>query len=254
MPTLDAISIASIKSWAVLHPPVFPEGNWDLQSKLGAQDVWLRSDGVRIHSWWIPKEGARFATLFLHGNAVNVSQRDEHIRTIRKAGSALLILDYHGFGKSGGRRSVDHLYSDGQAGYNYLLRGYARNRIIVHGESLGTTVAVDLAARKSCAGLILEAPFTSGGDLVVEKLLRGIGRLFPICFNSKRQILRVRCPLLIIHGNKDEVIPISLGRALFAAANKPKSFWTVPGAGHNDLVEVAGVRYGKRLRSFYKSL
>src|SRR5262249_5671534 len=124
------------------------------------------------------------------------------------------------------------------------------SRIVIHGESLGSAVAVELAARRPCARVVLEAPFTSAAQ-VAGTVLPLIGPLLISSFDSKAKIGRTRAPLLIIHGDRDEVIPYRMGRELYDAAPEPKSFWTVEGAGHNDLVETAGDHYCERLAAFY---
>jgi fermentation-respiration switch protein FrsA (DUF1100 family) len=240
---------------ALYHPLKYPQGFWEIQSRLAAEDVWLRAaDGVRIHAWYIRQPEAAVATLYLHGNAGNITHRAGNIPLITGAGSSLLLLDYRGYGRSEGKPSEKGLYLDADAGYQYLLEaGYAAERIVVQGESLGSAVAVDLAARRRCAGLVLEAPFTSAKE-VAGRILPVVGPLVVWGFDSKRKIAAVRAPVLILHGDRDEVIAFDLGRKLFEAAREPKWFWPVPGAGHNDLIEVAGVRYRERLREFYGRL
>jgi len=124
---------------------------------------------------------------------------------------------------------------------------------VAHGESLGTAVAVDLAARRPCAGVVLEAPFSSA-RAVAARVLPVIGPLLVSSYDSASKIQRVRAPLLFLHGDRDSIVPLDLGRALFDAAREPKAFWVVPGADHNDLVEAAGPRYRERLREFYGKL
>ena len=242
-------------SRAIYFPARHPEGFWDLQQQLGASDVWLRAaDGVRIHGWWIPTRDARIATLFLHGNAGNLTHRAPHVLEITAAGSSVLLLDYRGYGRSEGRPTEQGLYLDAEAGYRWLVSsGHSPQTVVAHGESLGTAVAVDLAARHRCGGLVLEAPFTSARD-VAGRVLPVIGPLITWGLDSKRKIPKVRAPVLIIHGTRDEVIPFDLGKALFAAARPPKWFWAVEGAGHNDIVETAGASYRSRLADFYAGL
>jgi fermentation-respiration switch protein FrsA (DUF1100 family) len=249
------LAIVYVAHQSLYFPAKYPEGSWEAQALLGASDVWLdTSDGVRVHAWSIPRAGAAWVTLHLHGNGGNITHRYPHYHEIQAAGSAVLALDYRGYGKSGGKPSESGLYRDAEAAYDYLLKaGYRANQIIVHGESLGTAVAVELASRRPCAGVVLEAPFTSASD-VAGTVVPVIGSLAMWGFNSRARIGRVHVPVLMIHGDRDEVIPLRLGQALFAAALEPKSFWLVPGAGHNDIAEVAGARYGERLQSFYKSL
>jgi fermentation-respiration switch protein FrsA (DUF1100 family) len=190
----------------------------------------------------------------LHGNAGNLTHRFLPIREITAAGSSVLMLDYRGYGKSGGSPSEHGLYADAQTAYLYLLNhGYSAQHIVLQGESLGTAVAVDLASRKACAGVVLEAAFTSGSD-VANTVLPFVGPLVFRGFDSKSKIAKIRAPLLFFHGDNDEIIPLKLGRSLFEAAPEPKSFIEIPGAGHNDLVETAGSTYRERLHEFYGRL
>jgi uncharacterized protein len=130
-------------------------------------------------TWWIMAPQASLVTLYLHGNAGNVTHRFLQIREITAGGSSVLMLDYRGYGKSGGSPSEHGLYADADAAYLYLLdHGYSARHIVLQGESLGTAVAVDLASRKECAGVVLEAAFTSGRD-VANTVLPLIG---PYCF------------------------------------------------------------------------
>ncbi len=244
-----------LASRAPYYPDKYPNGFWDMQQRLGATDVWLQtSDRVRIHGWFLERPGASLVTLFLHGNAGNLTYRILDFENIPAAGSSLLMIDYRGYGRSAGWPTESGLCRDADAAYDYLLqRGYPPKRIILHGESLGTAVAVDLAIRGPCAGLILEAPFTSAHELA-GTVLPVIGPLLIWSFDTQSKISRVRAPVFIIHGDRDEMIPQRMGKALFASAPEPKRFWSVPGAHHNDLVETAGPEYTQRLREFYHSL
>jgi fermentation-respiration switch protein FrsA (DUF1100 family) len=239
----------------VYYPMRYPQGEWGSQAQAGAQDVWpMTADGVRLNAWWFPKLGSRFATLFLHGNAGNVTHRIDHAHAITKAGSAILVLDYRGYGKSMGQPSESGLYLDADAGYDALIRlGYGPKQIIVQGESLGTAVAVELASRRPCAGLVLESALTSLSDMA-RAVLPVIGPLVAHGFDTQRKVKQVRVPLFMIHGDADEVVPFSQGQAVFRAANEPKRFWRVPGAHHDDLLYIAGEEYVTRLRAFWRSL
>jgi fermentation-respiration switch protein FrsA (DUF1100 family) len=240
---------------AVYHPLRYPDGWWNLQRDIGAAEVWLTAgDGVKLNAWWIAAPQARLVTVFFHGNAGNLTHRIEHMRAILAAGSSLLIPDYRGYGKSEGKPSEAGLYRDADAAYQWLIdQGRAPERIVIQGESLGTAVAVDLAARKQCAGVVLEAPFNSASQIAAG-ILPLLGPAIMRGFDSKGKIGRIRAPLLFMHGDRDEVIPYKLGRDLYAAAPEPKSFWTVEKAEHNDLLEVAGDRYREHLAAFYASL
>ncbi|MBI4876441.1 MAG: alpha/beta hydrolase [Acidobacteria bacterium] len=244
--------------WAqrsVYFPSRYPQGYWELRERVGAADVWIATrDGVRLHGWWIAVPGARVATLHLHGNGGNITHREGHIRGLRAAGTSLLLVDYRGYGKSGGWPTEKGLYADADAGYDYLVQqGFAPNRIVVYGESLGTSVAVDLAARRPVAGVVLEAPFTSASD-VAARVLPGLGPLVMRSYDTRSKIGRVRAPIFILQGDRDEVIPFELGQALFAAAPEPKQFWRVAGAHHSDIPEFAVAEYAARMREFFAGL
>jgi fermentation-respiration switch protein FrsA (DUF1100 family) len=241
--------------WALYHPSKYPEGYWDIQQSVGASDAWMEtSDGVKIHGWWLKRDGSPLATLFLHGNGDNITYYTPHVQEIVAAGSSVLILDYRGYGKSSGRPSEQGLYRDSEAGFIYLLgKGYRAEQIILHGQSLGSAVAIDLASRRPCAALILEAPFTSASD-VAGTLIPFIGPLLVRSFNSLPKIRWIRVPMFFMQGDRDEVIPLRLGQKLYAAAQGSKTFWIIPGAGHNDILETAGPEYRQRLSAFYESL
>lgn len=244
-----------IVSRLVYSPTRYPGGWWHTQAETGAQDVWLPTgDGLRLHGWWLDAPGSRLVTLYFHGNGGNLAHRPGHLRAMAAAGSAALIFDYRGYGKSPGRPTERGLYRDADAAYDHLIgMGYAPGRIVLLGESLGCAVAVDLARRRPCAGLILECPFTSFSAMA-GKVVPLVGRLFASGFNTRRKIADVHVPVLVIHGDRDRLVPYAMGRAVFDAAHEPKSFWTVEGATHVDLVETAGPLYPARLQSFYESV
>ena len=252
---LAAGALFYLANRALYYPMKFPQGAWERQSQLDAADVWFETaDHVRLHAWWVLANGSRYVTLFLHGNAGNVTHRAGQIREIVAAGSSVLIPDYRGYGKSAGRPTEKGLYADSEAAYVYLLgRGYRWRQIIVQGESLGSAVAVDLAYRRPCAGLILEAPFSSARD-VAGTVLPVLGPALVHGYDSIPKIRWLLAPKLFVQGDQDEVIPLRLGQKLYAAAQEPKSFWIVEGAGHNNILEKAGPAYREHLESFYARL
>jgi fermentation-respiration switch protein FrsA (DUF1100 family) len=237
------------------YPMRHPQGDWEVQAELGARDVGVNAPNfVRLHAWWVQPEKARGVTLFLHGNAGNVTHRAHALRALQSAGMAVLLPDYRGYGKSSGSPTEKGLYEDAEASYETLIAtGWKPERIVVHGESLGTAVALHLAARKPCAGVVLEAPFPSA-RAVAGRVLPLLGPLLVWGLDSAAYIQKVRAPILFFHGDRDEVIPYDLGRALYERAPGVKRFETVAGAGHNNLVFIAGEAYVERLNRFYASL
>lgn len=240
---------------SIYYPMRYPEGDWASQPWAGAEDVWIQTaDGLRIHGWWKPSEPRRLVTLLLHGNAGNVTHRVLHIQQIARAGSSILVLDYRGFGRSEGKPSEPGVYQDAEAALAWLkAQGWRPEQIVLHGESLGCAVALEMAARHGAAGVVLEAPFTSVKD-VAATVLPGLGPLFVGGYDNRNKIGNLKAPLFIMHGTRDTLIPDRMGRELFQLAREPKEFWSIEGAGHNDIIPSGGLEYAERLKAFYRSL
>jgi len=224
------------------------------QLGIAGEEVFFEAeDGVRIHGFYLPAPGARRALLFLHGNAGNASHRLPNAAELAKLDCSVLVIDYRGYGLSGGRATESGTYADARAGLRHLVeqRGFSESRVIVFGRSLGGAVAVDLAQDRPLAGVILESTFPSIAD-VASSAPGGawLGALAGRRFDSAAKIGRIRAPLLFFHGDRDEVIRHELGRRLFEIAPSPKAFETIRGAGHNDLTQVGGRRYFERIRAF----
>jgi fermentation-respiration switch protein FrsA (DUF1100 family) len=240
---------------SLYFPMKYPRGFWEGKAEIGAEDVWIDTeDNVKLHGWLVRRPDAPFVALHLHGNAGNITHRVHVAREVTAAGASILLLDYRGYGRSQGWPTEKGLYADARASYRDLLsKGWKARQIVVHGESLGSAAAVQLASENECGGLVLEAPFSSARD-VAARVLPILGPALVFGFDSLSRIGRVRAPILVIHGDRDEVIPFDLGRKLFDAAPEPKSFWAVNGGHHNDILMTAGARYREALREFYGTL
>jgi uncharacterized protein len=217
----------------------------------------VTEDHVKLHGWFVPSEGARSTLLIFHGNAGNIGHRVSWIAQLHRLNVNVLIFDYRGFGNSEGEPFEEGLYRDARAAYEWWAgeRQPRGDRLILIGESLGGAVAVNLAARISPAGLVLQSTFTSARDMA--KTMMPLGLLLPLTgvrYDSEKQIARVACPKLVIHGVRDEIVPFRLGKALYEAAPPPKFFYSIPEAGHNDLLWEAGPEYSRRLQSFLSGL
>ena len=215
------------------------------------QDVTLQgSDGMTIHGWFIPGSG-KAVVLFFHGNGGNISHRIEKTRLLFHPEIASLMIDYHGYGRSHGKPSEKACYLDALTSWEYLVqeRHFESNQIILFGESLGGAVAVDLAARKDVGAIILESTFPNIG-VVANRFFPGLSVFLRRKFDSLSKISKVHVPLLILHGDEDELVPFQLGWKLFEAANEPKEFFTIKGAHHNDSYEVGGEAYLQAIRQF----
>lgn len=211
-------------------------------------------DGVNLRGWFIPgPDGSREpAALFFHGNAGNISFRPELLRIIHELGLACLVVDYRGYGKSGGSPSEKGLYRDGRAAWNWLLeeKGLKQEEILVWGHSLGGAVAAGLAAKTSPGALIVESAFTSLpaiGRKVYPFL--PVGLISNMRFPTKKYIKRVDCPVLVVHSPGDETVPYEFGHRLYQAAPEPKSFLEISGS-HNEGFLVSREKYVSGIRDF----
>ena len=208
-------------------------------------------DGVEISAVYLPNPQATHTILFSHGNAEDLGTLAPELESMRALGFSVFAYDYHGYGTSAGKATEQNSYEDVDAAYDYLTQvlKIPAERIIAHGRSLGAAVAIDLASRKPLGGLIVESSFVSAFRVVTGY------RIFPFDkFRNVDKIKQVRCPVLIIHGRQDEVIPFWHGERLFELANEPKTHFWVDGASHNNLKVVAGPEYGKTLLSFSGAL
>jgi fermentation-respiration switch protein FrsA (DUF1100 family) len=165
---------------------------------------------------------------------------------MRAAGFAVFAYDYQGYGTSESKPTERHACEDADAAYDYLVGTLhvPAERIIAFGRSLGGGVATDLASRRPVAGLVLESTFTTAFRVFTRASVLPFDR-----FDNVHKIKRVHCPVLVMHGTRDMLIHIALGRQLYAAANEPKLFLWVEGAGHNDVPYFAGKRYFEALHS-----
>ncbi len=217
---------------------------------LAFEDVRVTAeDGVGLHGWHVP--GPRAVTLlWCHGNAGNISHRLENLRLMReRLGVGVLLFDYRGYGLSEGTPSEAGTYLDARAVRGWLARRAPGAPVVYFGRSLGAAVAARLAAEDPPAALILETPFTSVRALA-NATLPGVGYLFRTRYGTLGLIGRIRVPLLILHGDADEVVPFRHGRAVFEAAREPKRFVRIPGARHNDTYVVGGAPYWHAWESF----
>ena len=205
-------------------------------------------DGERLHGWWIDARTEPLGHLLLcHGNAGNIGDRVLHAELLTAAGFDVLLFDYRGYGRSSGRPSEEGTYRDARAALGCLLEqpGVDRARVIYLGESLGGAVAVELALERPPAGLVLLSAFAGVRELGRLHYPFVPSALVPDAYPALRRIRELHTPLLVLHGDRDEIVPLSQGRALFEAAPGPKRIHVFPGLGHNDLVSLAGVELAR---------
>lgn len=241
---IQTASLAGWPSWwpgqqleraLVFHPVRSSEQWFRPPPGCRAENVWLRTGDGKLHAWYFPCASAQGALLFCHGNGGNLSYRlPEVARLMRALGLAVLIFDYPGYGESEGSPSEEGCYAAADAAHAWLAQRHAPDRIVIFGESLGGAVACDLAARRPCRALVLVKTFASLPDMAWEK---NVGLLTPLVrerFDSINKIGRCPAPVLIAHGDRDQLIPLSQATKLYQAAREPKHFELLTGSDHND--------------------
>jgi fermentation-respiration switch protein FrsA (DUF1100 family) len=207
-------------------------------AEFGFREITLTTaDGLSLLSWYRPPHEGAPVVAYFHGNGGNLGNRTNRMMGFAQEGLGVLLLEYRGYGGNPGAPTEAGLYADADAALDFLSQdGIPASRLVIYGESLGSGVAAHMAAERELAALILEAPFTRLADAAsyhysfvpVSVLLRDR-------FDSLSAIGKIRAPILILHGERDRVIPVRFGRALLAAAPEPKEGWFSPDAGHEDL-------------------
>ncbi len=195
-------------------------------------------DGEKLIAWVVPPREGKPVLLFFHGNAGNFANRgrQSRFRLLTEDGTGLFAVSYRGYGGSTGSPSEDGLALDSRAAYAAAAARFGADRLVGYGESLGTGVVLKLAAEAPLKAVILEAPYMSTASVAQLRYpFVPVGMLMKDQFRSDLVIGKVKAPLLILHGQRDSVIPFSQGEALFALANPPKRFISFPQGDHNDL-------------------
>ena len=194
------------------------------------------SDGEHIVAWQVPPSGDKPVILYFHGNGGALRYRVQRFKQLIGDGIGLLAIEYRGYAGSSGSPSEAGLIADGEAAYEFAAARYPVKQIVLWGESLGTGVAVALAAEKPVGRMILEAPFTSTAAIGASRYwYLPVSLLMRDQFHSDRRIGKVTAPLLILHGVKDQVVPYAMGERMFELANKPKHIVRFLDGGHEDL-------------------
>jgi fermentation-respiration switch protein FrsA (DUF1100 family) len=253
------ILIMILEEKFIYFPQKYPHGAYDeARSIPNLRDCWVTTeDGIKLHGWFAPAESAKATLVLSHGNGGNLSHRYLLMRSLLQHHFNVLMYDYRGYGRSEGTPSEEGLYRDGRAFYDYVLTlpEVDSQRVVLWGTSLGGAIAVDVATHRSAAGLILESTFSSAKDIA--------GTVYPFLpvqfflrtkFNSVEKIRTLNVSILMMHGDRDTIIPLRLGRKLYNAANEPKEFYEIPDADHNDTFFVGGDEYFHRIDQFVSKI
>jgi fermentation-respiration switch protein FrsA (DUF1100 family) len=241
----------------VYHPEPWQDRDWARLSTLPLEDVWFQaSDGARLFGWYVETQADRPVILWSHGNAGNIIHRLDNLKLLHQMGLSVFLFDYRGYGRSQSLRpSEEGLYHDAVGAYDYLtrIRRVRAERMFLFGRSLGAAVAGELAVQRPVSALILESSFPSVeavaryhyGGLPLHWLIGAEFRLID-------RLPRLSLPKLIIHGERDDIIPLELGRQVFEAAVPPKEWYVIQGADHNNTYLVGGAAYFRRLGEFVR--
>jgi pimeloyl-ACP methyl ester carboxylesterase len=263
LPVLAAVlffTLRRLEFMVTYHPtPYVPGPQWTLPEN--GEDVWVKvADGQRVHGWFLhaAQRPAVATVLYCHGNGGNLSDVAWVAEALAKRGFDTMIFDYRGYGRSEGRLTDEWgLNADTDAIYDHLVRerGVKPETLVLYGQSLGSTVAIDVASRRPCGALVVESGLSSASDMGVVSLPwlpRQLHFLARNRFDSARKIASSKCPVLVAHGTVDPVIPVDQGRKLYAAAREPKQMVIVENGDHF-LFGSGGEKYIRGVVDFMKT-
>jgi len=238
----------------IFFPSPYDACEYGEKTSVPIEDVFFStSDQKRIHAWFSPSDSKAPTLLWFHGNAGNIAHRIDQLQVLHEGGFNVFAVDFRGYGRSEGSPNESGTYRDAVAAYDALAarKDIDPRRIVAFGQSLGAAVALDLALQRACERVVLEAPFTSVPAMASTAYpIPGVSYMVRTKYDNLSKVAHLALPLLVIHGDRDEIIPFAMGKAVHAAAAGPKEFWEVPGAHHNDVYLVAGREYVRRLRRF----
>ena len=215
--------------------------------------VWLDTpEKIRLAGIWLPFEGADYTLLYSHGNGEDIGEIRERLESFRKLGFNVFCYDYPGYGRSEGKPSESGLYMAAESAWNYLTlqRGIAPKNIAVLGYSMGSAAACYLASKHEVRALVVVGGFATALHAVLPR------NIFPWVhmLDNEHRIGQVKCPVYLLHGTCDRIVPFRNGKRLYAAAKQPKYFARVHGAGHYSIPEKAPDRYWEGIARFVRTL
>lgn len=227
-------------------------------SRIGADRVeplrLLMKDGTPLAGWFLRSTpGSRSGLLWFYGNGENIAAIWPVLKEFQPPGVDLLVVDYPGYGASGGRATEDRVYEAADLAYDALAARVDPSRIFVYGRSLGSAVATHVAATHPVRGLILESPFTSARDMGRRHYAFLPPFLLRLRLDNLTQIARTHCPVLVFHGTADRLVPIAMGRAVASAAPGPVEFVAIAGSDHNETYEIGGQAYREKMWEFIEN-
>ena len=223
----------------------------------GVQEQFIETeDKIRIQSYFIRSKHSDKVIIYFHGNAGNIGHRLPDLMQLNSIGLNVLGVSYRGYGKSQGKPSEAGIYMDGDAAFRHATEklGFAVESVFVLGRSIGTSVAIHVSQKKNLGGLVLVTPLTSGAEQAKASGLGLVSFVAGDSFNNIGKIGLVSCPVLVVHGTRDKIIPVSMGRDIYAKSGPKKKFVAIEGAGHNNLSTTYAGKYWPPINDFLKSL
>lgn len=203
----------------------------------GVSEITLATpEGERLVAWYAKAKPGEPTLLYFHGNAGSLATRVDRVRKYVERGRGILMLAYRGFGGSTGQPSEAANIADAKLSYDYLIKnGLLPEDIILYGESLGSGVAVQTAAVRPAGGLVLDAPYTSLADVAAQRYpWVPVRWLMSDSYRSDLYLSKLKLPVLVVHGDRDDTVPVEMGRKVYELAGGLKELAVIKGAGHSD--------------------
>lgn len=254
LPAFLALVILTIIGCAMITSFVFlPQKEVEAtpaERNIPYKEVWFQTpDGVILNAWFVNGDPGMPLLLFFHGNGGNLSHNVDYLALLHKRGFPIFIFDYRGYGKSGGQPlEEEDLYQDARGALSYIEGlGWRRERMIYFGQSMGASVALQLALEAPPAGLVMESSFTRMSDIVRYTSAFGYYSIgwwgISVSFDNVAKIRQLEVPLLMIHGERDQVVPQQMTLQLFELAAEPKQLFIIKGGGHCDVLRLDSSAY-----------
>ncbi|HEV7239696.1 MAG TPA: alpha/beta hydrolase [Thermoanaerobaculia bacterium] len=244
-----------LRRTGMFFPDKYPTGRWDVNAWMvtPTEHFFTSDDGVRLHAWWFRSNaGDAPVMIWFHGNAGNLTDRAEMCAELAKRGISVFIFDYRGFGRSDGRTSEERIFQDSLAAYDFVKKS-STAEIVLYGESIGGPYAAYVAKeRKNVRAVILENSFPSLrelGNAIYRPL--PLGWTAPFAMRTTAWLNDAGAPVLVMHGQRDEVIPYALGKKLFDGLRVPKEMLTSH-AGHCEIPLFEADRYYETVTRFVR--
>jgi abhydrolase domain-containing protein 17 len=233
------------------HPSSYRDSDFTVTRMTDIQHVKIPSGNATISAVYLANPSATYTVIYSHGNGEDIGDDLPILESLRDAGFAVFAYDYRGYGTSTGSPSEQGVYEDAHAAYEYVTQTLhvPASHVIAFGHSLGAAAAIELAASRPVAGLIADAPFLSAFRVLTRVQILPWDK-----FNNAARIRQVKCPVLVIQGKADGVIPWWHGQRIYELANQPKRFLWIDGAGHNDALVVAERQYLQAVSEFATSI